>query len=83
MENREIITAIREAGSLEDRKNIKEKFKQIDLNAIKQAEVKCLEHAKIVADMKQAGLSYQWHESKSDYYYVEMVRLTNAFLFKY
>lgn len=83
MEDREIITAIHETGSLEDRKQIKEQFIKNDWDEIKQAEAKCFEHAKIVADMKKSGLSYQWHEDKSNYFKTEMDKLTKQFLFKY
>ena len=84
MEDRaSIVSYIREAGSLDDRKNIKQEFMKADLKAIKEMEAKCFEHAKIVADMKDLGLSYQWHENKANDFKTEMDKLTTNFLFKY
>lgn len=84
MENREVIT---NDGSLFDRKvlsdNIKQEHKRQMLDRIIDVELQLLYHAKTIGQLKELGISYQWHENKCNALRVEMTDLTKEFLSKY
>lgn len=84
MENRE---AINKDGSLFDRMvisdNIKQHHKRKILDSIVALELELLDHAKTVGQLKQEGLSYQWHENKCNALKVELDKQTKEFLENY